>query len=229
MALKRIFDIVAAVFGLLAFMPAGILIGIVIIVCCGFPVFYRQQRIGRFGKPFQCVKFRTMSLRNEISGTVTAANDTRITPVGRFLRRYKLDEFPQLWNVLTGRMSFVGPRPDVPGYADRLVGEDRIVLSVRPGITGPASIFFRHEEMILASVKDPENYNDSVIWPLKVKINRRYVEKLTLWNDLRLIAATIMPCIGVCPQCISDSPRNVEELESCVKNWVENSSVPFGE
>jgi lipopolysaccharide/colanic/teichoic acid biosynthesis glycosyltransferase len=124
-------------------------------------------------------------------GSVTTGVDKRVTPIGRILRKYKLDELPQLWNVFTGTMSFVGPRPDVSGYADKLTGEDRIILSVRPGITGPASLRFRNEEELLAKVDNPQQYNDEVIWPRKVTINREYVEHYSFIKDILYIFATV--------------------------------------
>ena len=123
--------------------------------------------------------------------TITSSNDHRIYPFGKFLRRYKLDELPQLWNVLIGDMSFVGPRPDVSGYADELSGEDRIVLSVRPGITGPASIYFKNEEELLAGIDDIKRYNDEVIWPRKVELNRQYIENYSFIKDIKYIFITI--------------------------------------
>ena len=125
------------------------------------------------------------------NSTVTAANDVRITRLGRILRRTKLDELPQLYDVLVGNMSLVGPRPDVSGYADRLVGADRVMLTVRPGITGPAALVYRHEEELLAVADDPQAYNDEVLWPAKVAINCDYVTSYTLRGDLRIIRDTL--------------------------------------
>ncbi len=125
--------------------------------------------------------------------TVTTTNNPRITRTGAFLRRFKLDELPQLVNIIAGDMSFVGPRPDVPGYADKLEGEDRAILTIRPGITGPASLEFRNEEETLAEVEDPEKYNLEVIWPKKVKINRAYIEQYTFAKDIIYILKTIFP------------------------------------
>jgi lipopolysaccharide/colanic/teichoic acid biosynthesis glycosyltransferase len=126
-----------------------------------------------------------------VDTTVTSAHDPRITSLGRFLRKTKIDELPQLINVLVGQMSMVGPRPDVPGFADTLCGRDRIVLSVRPGVTGPASVRFRDEEEILAQQRDPERYNREMIFPEKVRINRTYVEEYSLWKDIYYIAKTV--------------------------------------
>ena len=154
------------------------------------PVIFRQRRVGRYGKIFTMYKFRTMVVDNGGSN-VSVAGENRITPLGHVLRKYKLDELPELWNVLIGDMSFVGPRPDVPGYADALEGEARDVLRLRPGITGPASLKYANEEEILALVDDPQRYNDEVIFPDKVRINLEYYHNHTFMGDLRLIFATI--------------------------------------
>jgi len=134
-----------------------------------------------------------MRVGADAGGSVTTAADSRVTPIGRFLRRWKLDELPQLWNVLTGSMSFVGPRPDVPGYADRLQGEDRRILELRPGITGPATLLFRDEERLLALAKNPQAFNDAVVFPEKVRINRKYMETASFWRDIGYILATVAP------------------------------------
>lgn len=126
-----------------------------------------------------------------INTTVTALNDPRITPLGHFLRKTKIDELPQLINVFLGHMSFVGPRPDVAGFADKLTGEDRIILWVRPGITGPATLKYRKEEEFLAGQDDPERYNDEVIFPDKVRLNREYVANYSFWKDIKYIYQTI--------------------------------------
>jgi lipopolysaccharide/colanic/teichoic acid biosynthesis glycosyltransferase len=153
--------------------------------------FFTQPRVGRNGRIFHVIKIRTMRDIPGCDTTVTTKTDRRITRLGQFWRRTKIDELPQLINVLKGDMSFVGPRPDVPGYADRLEGEDRIVLSVRPGITGPATLKYRDEEELLAAQDDPERFNDKVIWPDKVRLNRGYVENWSFWGDLGYIWETI--------------------------------------
>ena len=153
--------------------------------------FFLQERVGKDGEIFRLIKIRTMRDLPGVKTTVTSARDPRITVVGRILRHTKIDELPQLINVLLGQMSFVGPRPDVPGYADRLEGRDRIILSVRPGITGPASLTFRHEEQLLARQVDPEQYNRQVIYPDKVRINRNYVENYSFRQDLRCLWDTV--------------------------------------
>lgn len=151
--------------------------------------FYSQIRIGKRGEPFKLLKIKTM--KSHKGTTVTTACDPRITRSGRIMRRLKIDELPQLFNVLKGEMSLVGPRPDVPGFADKLTGEDRIVLSVPPGITGPASLKYKDEEEILAKVENPEKYNQEVIWPDKVKINKEYVKNWSLKTDLIILLRTI--------------------------------------
>ena len=136
------------------------------------------------------VKFRSMQVGSDAS-SVSVAGEARITPLGARLRKWKLDELPELWNVLKGEMSFVGPRPDVPGYADRLQGEDRVILELRPGITGPASLKYRDEEVILAGVENPQAYNDEVLYPDKVRINREYYHNRTFWGDVLIILMTV--------------------------------------
>lgn len=156
----------------------------------GGPVLFRQKRVGKDGELFTMVKFRSMSVAHGGS-SVSVAGESRITPLGAKLRKYKLDELPELWNVLVGDMSFVGPRPDVPGYADKLVGEDRVILKLRPGITGPASLKYRNEEELLAGVDDPQTYNDTVIFPDKVRINKEYYYNWSFRKDIRYIFQTI--------------------------------------
>lgn len=154
---------------------------------------FLQERVGRHGKIFSILKIRTMRdlPSNGPSSHVTTSSDPRITRLGRFLRRTKLDELPQLFNVLAGQMSFVGPRPDVPGYADELEGDDRIILSVRPGVTGPATVAYRREEDLLAQHDAPERYNKEVLYPKKVRINREYVENYRFRDDLLIIIRTL--------------------------------------
>lgn len=190
---KRTFDIIVATIGIFTLWPLGLLITVAVVLSSPGPALFFQKRIGRHGKIFNCIKFRTMYSGASRSGSITAASDMRITPMGKYLRKFKLDELPQLLNVLTGKMSFVGPRPDVPGYADRLEGEDRKILLLRPGITGPASIYFRNEEELLAGVKDPQAYNDKIIWPQKVRLNKEYLENWSFWKDIGFILITIIP------------------------------------
>lgn len=154
--------------------------------------FFVQSRVGKDGKVFRVVKIKTMRPNSKTTTTVTRSGDPRITSLGRFFRKTKIDELPQLWNVLLGQMSFVGPRPDVPGYADKLTGVDRAVLSLRPGITGPATLKYRDEEEILAAQDDPERYNREVIYPDKVKINLQYIREWSFRGDLNCILNTVL-------------------------------------
>ena len=153
--------------------------------------FFIQKRVGKNGKIFNVIKIKTMKKVEGVDTTITSSNDVRITKSGKFFRDTKIDELPQLINVLIGDMSFVGPRPDVPGYADKLEGEDRIVLSIRPGITGPASLKYKNEEEILASQSDPKWYNDKIIWPDKVRINKEYIKNWSLKTDIEYIIKTV--------------------------------------
>jgi lipopolysaccharide/colanic/teichoic acid biosynthesis glycosyltransferase len=150
---------------------------------------FRQQRVGRNAKLFRIFKIRTMKYSSD-ENFITLRNDPRLTTLGKIFRNYHLDELPQLFNVLKGEMSFVGPRPDVAGYADLLEGDDRIILSVRPGITGPATIKFKNEDVLLAQQIDPKKYNDTVIWQEKVRINKEYIKNWTFLGDLNFIFKT---------------------------------------
>lgn len=189
--LKWIFDRTVSFIGLLVLWPLLMVIGICIrLRMPDGPVLFRQQRVGRHGRLFTLVKFRTMTV-NHGGSYISVAGESRITPLGAFLRKYKLDELPELWNVLKGDMSFVGPRPDVPGYADRLSGEERRILEVRPGITCPATLKYRNEEELLAAQADPAAYNDEVIWPDKVRMNMKYAENHSFIDDIRIILQTL--------------------------------------
>ena len=192
MTLKYIFDRVAALIGLLCIWWLLSIVAIIIkIKMPGGPAIFKQTRIGRHGKPFTMYKFRTMTV-NHSGSSVSVAGESRITPLGAVLRKYKIDELPELWNVLKADMSFVGPRPDVPGYADALTGDDREVLLLRPGITGPASLKYRNEEEILAAVDNPQIYNDTIIFPDKVRINRYYLHNYSFVSDIKMILCTVL-------------------------------------
>lgn len=196
---KWLFDRIMSLVGLIILSPVLLVVAILIRVKMpGGPVLFKQKRVGKEGKLFTMVKFRSMSVAHGGS-SVSVAGESRITPLGAKLRKYKLDELPELWNVFIGDMSFVGPRPDVPGYADKLVGEDRVILKLRPGITGPASLKYRDEETLLATVEDPIRYNDEVIFPDKVRINKEYYYNWSFWLDIRYIVRTV--CGG---EAISD-------------------------
>lgn len=188
--IKRIFDFIVALIGLILTWPIILIAWIVASIETKSNGFFLQKRVGENGKLFTIIKIKTM-YPNKKGSTVTTANDSRITKSGKFFRKYKIDELPQLINVLKGDMSFVGPRPDVPGYADKLEGEDRIILSIKPGITGPASLKYKNEEEILANVENPNEYNDKVIWPDKVKINKEYIKNWSLKKDIEYIIKTL--------------------------------------
>ncbi|MDE0586531.1 MAG: sugar transferase [Planctomycetota bacterium] len=192
-AVKRIFDFTCAAIGVC-------LLGWLMIICwCLARLdtkadgFFIQSRVGRNGQTFPLLKFRSMRHVAGVTTTVTAANDSRITKFGSLLRATKLDELPQLLNVLCGHMSLVGPRPDVPGWADELSGEDAVILDMRPGVTGPASLHFRNEEQLLAEAVDAESYNRDKIWPEKVSINRRYYYQQSFVADLKILIKTAFP------------------------------------
>lgn len=205
MILKYIFDRVVSFIGLLFLWPVLLVVAILVkIKMPGGPAFFVQKRVGKDGKLFDCHKFRTMTVKHNGS-TVSVAGDCRITPFGAVLRHYKLDELPGLWDVLIGNMSFVGPRPDVPGYADELVGEDREVLKLRPGITGPATLKYRLEDEMISEYVAKEQaegdtrpmqeiateYNDNVIYPDKVRINRYYLHHYSFVKDFQMILCTV--------------------------------------
>ena len=216
MIIKSVFDRVAALFGLMLLWPIILVTAILVkIKMPGGPAFFCQKRVGRGGKLFTCHKFRTMTVKHSGS-TVSVAGDSRITPLGAKLRHYKIDELPGLWDVLIGNMSFVGPRPDVPGYADLLQGDDRKVLKLRPGITGPATLKYRLEDEMIADfinevkskkiknesgleipmgLSDQELavwYNDNVIYPDKVRLNKYYYEHYSFIKDIEMIFATVL-------------------------------------
>lgn len=190
--IKFLFDRLVAFIGLLFLWPVLIVITVLVKKKMpGGPAIFTQLRVGRYGRLFTIYKFRTMTVDHDGS-SVSVAGESRITPLGAKLRKYKLDELPELWNVLKGDMSFVGPRPDIPGYADALEGDDREMLKLRPGITGPATLKYRNEEELLASVEDPQKYNDEVIFPDKVRINRYYLHHYSFWLDIKMILATVL-------------------------------------
>ena len=200
MFLKWIFDKLASLFGLLFLSPVLLVVAILIKVKMPGPVLFCQKRVGQYGKLFTVYKFRSMTVKAEASvasrdsdaTSIASTEQNRITPLGEKLRRYKLDELPELWNVLKGDMSFVGPRPDVPGYADQLQGEERDILKLKPGITGPASLKYRNEEELLASVENPAQYNDEVIFPDKVKLNLYYLKNYSFIKDIQMIVCTVL-------------------------------------
>lgn len=206
MIIKYLFDKVISFFGLLLLWPVLAIIAIMVKVkMSGGPIFFVQQRVGKGGKLFNCHKFRSMTMGHNDS-SVSMTGESRITPFGEKLRNYKLDELPQLWDVFIGNMSFVGPRPDVPGYADKLEGEDRVVLKMRPGITGPATLKYRFENEMIAEyvakkqkegdMRDAQvialEYNDTVIYPDKVRLNCYYYHNYSFIKDLQMIFCTVL-------------------------------------
>jgi len=206
MFLKWIFDRVVSLLGLLILWPVLLVVAILIKVKMpGGPVLFVQKRVGLGGKLFNCHKFRTMTVKHNGS-TVSVAGDGRITPLGAKLRHWKLDELPGLWDVFIGKMSFVGPRPDVPGYADKLTGNDRDVLKLRPGITGPATLKYRLEDEMIADYvasrqaegdsRDSQEiaveYNDNVIYPDKVRLNCYYCRHYSFVKDIQMILCTVL-------------------------------------
>lgn len=203
--IKFVFDRLVALIGLIVLaLPLAVIALLVKITMPDGPVIYKQDRVGKDGKLFKIHKFRSMSNEEEC-GNIAYPNRARITPLGAKLRRHKIDELPELWDVLIGNMSFVGPRPDVPGYADKLQGDDRVVLKMRPGITGPATLKYRDEEHLIESyVKQAKAdgdtrsedeiaqwYNDEVIYPDKVRINVDYYRHFSFFNDIKIIFRTI--------------------------------------
>lgn len=210
---KYIFDRIMALFGLILLSPVLLIVAILIKMRMpDGPMVFSQKRVGRHGKLFTIYKFRTME-KVHSGNSVTVSGEGRITPLGATLRRYKLDELPELWCVLRGDMSFVGPRPDVPGYADQLQGEDRRILELRPGITGPASLKYRREEELIAEfVRNQKEegrwkkeelsgmsdeqmalwYNDQVIYPDKVRINLYYLKNYSFLKDIQMIFCTVL-------------------------------------
>ena len=191
MIIKILFDKVASFFGLILLWPVLIIVAILIkIKMPDGNILFKQKRVGQGGRIFTMVKFRTMVV-NHSGSSVSVAGESRITPLGKTLRKYKLDELPELWNVLKGDMSFVGPRPDVPGYADKLEGDNKRILELKPGITGPASLKYRNEEEILAKQEKPQEYNDNIIYPDKIKINLYYLDHYSFFTDLKIILCTV--------------------------------------
>lgn len=206
MILKWVFDRLVSLIGLFFLWPVLLIVAVLVKVKMpGGPAFFVQKRVGKDGKLFDCHKFRTMTVKHNGS-TVSVAGDSRITPFGATLRHWKLDELPGLWDVLIGNMSFVGPRPDVPGYADKLTGDDRDVLKLRPGITGPATLKYRLEdEMISEYVAQKQKngdarpmqeiaveYNDTVIYPDKVRLNCYYYRHYSFIKDIQIIICTVL-------------------------------------
>ncbi|MBG0859209.1 MAG: sugar transferase [Bacteroidales bacterium] len=190
MVLKRLFDIITSFLGILVLSPVLLLVVILIKLRTPGSIFFCQKRTGRRGKPFMLYKFRTM-IPYHSGSSISVWGESRITPLGAKLRKYKVDELPELWNVLKGDMSLVGPRPVVPVYTERLKGEELRILDLRPGITSPASIRYANEEVLIASASDPHKYYNEVIWPDKVRLNLEYANNRSFFGDLIIIFDTI--------------------------------------
>ncbi len=189
---KRALDLFFSTVGLLGLSPVFLLIALIIKLSDGGPVFFRQQRIGQGGRLFRVLKFRSMMPNGEQLGpSITAVGDPRITRVGRFLRKHKLDELPQLWNVLCGEMSFVGPRPEVPRYVDNYTTHQRQVLALKPGITDLATLEFRSEEEWLGAAADMERFYLEYCLPRKIQLNLAYAENANVWEDIKIILRTL--------------------------------------
>lgn len=192
MFLKSVVDFTASLVGLLILFPFLLIVALLIkIRMPGGPVLFTQKRVGKGGRLFTMYKFRSMTVSHSGS-SVSIKGESRITPLGNLLRTYKIDELPELWNVLRGDMSLVGPRPDVPGYADRLQGKEREILKLKPGITGPASLKYREEEELLAQQADPQRYNDEILFPDKVRINLNYLKHRSFGLDIKIIIYTLL-------------------------------------
>jgi len=188
---KRLIDFIISFTGLILLSPFLFFISILIKISSDGSILFVQERVGKNGILFKMIKFRTMYKDHNDNNTISVKGDSRITKLGYFLRKYKIDELPELINVLFGDMSLVGPRPDVKGYADKLTGDDRKILKLRPGITGPASVKFINEELLLSKQENPKYYNDNVIYPEKVRINLDYFYNNSIWIDFKIIFATI--------------------------------------
>ena len=194
--LTRFFDLLFSLVGLLLLFPIFAIVSLSILLASGWPVFYFQTRIGKGGRPFRLAKFRTMNNGADQSGQLTVGGrDPRITSVGYILRKYKLDELPQLWHVFTGKMSLVGPRPEVQRYVDHYTEEQRKVLSVRPGITDEASIAYSNENELLSNAADPERYYKEVILPDKIRLNLFYINEPSIANYFKIIGKTLLKII----------------------------------
>lgn len=192
MRMKRLFDLVCVIPGIIVLAPLFLLIAVWIKLDSAGPVFFRQERVGLNGRLFRILKFRTMVINAEaLGGQLTVGSDRRVTGAGGLLRRYKLDELPQLFNVLVGDMSLVGPRPEVPRYVALYTDELRQVLRLRPGITDPASIQFRDEAALLGTAEDPERYYIDVLMPEKIRLNMEYAKRATLWQDILTVFRTL--------------------------------------
>lgn len=218
--MKRLFDILFSLFGLIIFAPVLVLIVVLIKLTSSGPVVYRGKRVGYQGKLFEILKFRTMVVgADKLGASSTAQDDPRITSVGRFLRRYKLDELPQLINVLRGDMSFVGPRPQVEWAVQLYSQSEKTLLTVRPGITDYASLVFRNEGEILAGSTNPDQDYLEKIAPRKIQLGLEYVRRHSIWTDTKIILATALGIVGINPLwCLSSAAREIAQQQVNIKH-----------
>src|SRR5258708_17799798 len=235
---KRLLDISLTVPGLIVLAPLLLLIAVAVKLGSRGPIFFSQPRVGKCGKAFRILKFRSMIVGAEKSGpAITASGDARVTRVGRYLRRWKLDELPKLWNVVKGEMSLVGPRPELPFYVRDYTEEQRGVFSVRPGITDPAALQYRNEEEILAAAVDHEQFYKDVVLPDKLRLNLAYIQRISLRLDLVLVLMTLrgmprgpMPSTAISKIHAKTASRvSGEEVLPCAKNVVDTQSIPARE
>lgn len=195
--ITRLFDIIFSILTLIILLPLFLIFSLLIIINSKGPVFYLQKRVGKNGKLFNLVKFRTMYVNADKQGLLTVGNDKRITSVGKFLRKYKLDELPQFFNVLAGQMSIVGPRPEVPNYVALYNEQQKRVLTVKPGITDYSSLVYFEESNELSKTTNPEEYYIKVIMPHKINLSLKYIENKTFWFDMKIIVWTFMRILGI--------------------------------
>lgn len=188
---KRIFDLFISTISLVIFIPLFLLLYLLIFILSGYPVIFKQIRFGQYGKSFTIYKFRTMVVSSD-KNLISTSNDKRITKIGKVLRKFKLDEIPEIINIIKGDMSLVGPRPDMPEYLEKINEYDKVILNLKPGLTGPASLKYINEEEILSNVLDPRWYNDNVIFPDKLRINKLYIEQWSFFLDLKIIYHTLI-------------------------------------
>lgn len=207
MIAKRMFDLFCSILGVLLLLPLILVISIIIKCTSKGPVLFKQVRITKNGKRFKIYKFRTMRENSEGNKQITVGNDNRITTIGHFLRKTKVDELPQLFNVIKGEMSLVGPRPEVPKYVELYTEEQKKILTVPAGITDYASIYFSNESELLGRAKDPEKYYIEKIMPYKIGLNKKYINNMGLFTDIKIILLTIFKIIGF----VKIEPKKLEE------------------
>lgn len=208
MIIKRIFDIVMSLIGIIVLLPVMVIIAILIKSTSEGPILFKQTRVTKNGREFKIYKYRTMRENSEGNNQITVGNDSRITPIGKILRKTKLDEIPQLFNVLKGEMSLVGPRPEVPKYVNLYTENQRKILEVPAGITDYASIYFSNESELLGKVKDPDKFYIEKIMPYKIELNQKYIQNINIFEDVKIIILTILKIMKL----IKIEPKKLEEI-----------------